>query len=243
MTIALDIGGTNIRIAEVSGTKIKNKIVVKNPREQKQTLRTIISLIEKYKTPKICIATAGFEQQGLIKGSPNTFLNNTPLKKILQQKFRTKIYIQNDARCAALAELKFGAGKKLSNFVLLTLGTGIGGAIVINKKLYLGRGSAGEIGQMFLGEKTFEELASGTAFQEIKSFEKIGKNLSLGLANLAFILSPETFIFGGGFSLNKEIFPIAESHFKKLYTFQKIPFTKAKFIEDGGLIGAALLTN
>lgn len=271
MNLCLDIGGTNIRIAEVSGTKISNKKVAQNPNQTEKTLKTIIDLISQYKKPsQICISVAGFEQDGKIQGSPNTSLNGVKLKSAIQNKFRAKVYIQNDARCATLAEMKFGAGKNLNNFVLLTLGTGIGGGIVINKKLYLGEGIAGEIcNQIIENGKTFEQLASGSAainfandkglrnisgaeLNELANqknkialevYEEVGYYLGIGISNLAFILSPQAFIFGGGFSEVKHIFPKAEKVLKERYPFKKIKILKAKFSQDGGLIGANSLPN
>lgn len=65
--------------------------------------------------------------------------------------FLTRIVINNDANAAALAELHAGAGKKYRDFVYITLGTGVGGAIIINKKIYSGiSGGAGEIGHMVI---------------------------------------------------------------------------------------------
>ena len=132
MVLSLDIGGSNIRIAEVRRDKIKNKRQVKTPETKKEIIKEIIGLIEMYGGYRtICISTAGFEYRGLIQGALNLDFNNVPLRKILSKEFGAPIYIQNDARCAALAELKYGAGRKFKNFVLLTLGTGIGGAVVI----------------------------------------------------------------------------------------------------------------
>jgi len=69
------------------------------------------------------------------------------LRDILSKRLKKKVVLENDANCAAIAELKFGAGKKFSDFVYATISTGIGGGIVIGGKLYRGNtGSAGEIG-------------------------------------------------------------------------------------------------
>src|SRR3989344_2558809 len=270
MNLALDIGATNIRIAILDKTKIKDKIKTPTPLIKKEILRKIIYLISQYSNYRsICISIAGFEYQKKIQGVLNMDFNNVPLKSILKNKFSKPIYIQNDARSAALAELTYGNGKPFKNFILLTMGTGIGGAIIINKKLYLGRGAAGEVGSMFIEKnKIFEHLASGSASLNIANqiglknisiydiesiakkgnkkalgvYKKIGENFGVGLTNLAYILAPEAFILGGGFSRVNFIYPQTIKTFHSLYKINPKPkIIKAKFGDDAGLIGASLL--
>ena len=74
---------------------------------------------------------------------------NLPLAEIVKEKTGIVTYILNDASAAALGEQRFGIGQGVKNLVLLTVGTGIGGGIIIDGKLYLGvRGGAGEFGHM-----------------------------------------------------------------------------------------------
>ena len=100
-------------------------------------------------------------------------VKNVPIAKIIKHEFKKNVYIENDAKCFILAESVFGAGKKYDFVVGLTLGTGIGGGIVINKKLYRGGlGIAGEIGHMTIADNGslcgcgqrghLESYASGT---------------------------------------------------------------------------------
>jgi glucokinase len=84
---------------------------------------------------------------GAVLYSPNFGWNNEPLGETLRKKFGVPVYVGNDARCATLGEYTFGCGKGTKDFVLLTLGTGIGGGIVAGGKLVLGnRWGAGEVG-------------------------------------------------------------------------------------------------
>lgn len=81
----------------------------------------------------------------------NLNLKNYPLGKILEEKFGVPVKVCNDANAAALGEAKFGAGKNYSDSVFVTLGTGVGGGIVIGGKLFEGNKSAGaEIGHMVI---------------------------------------------------------------------------------------------
>ena len=98
----------------------------------------------------------------------------TPLKAMLEEKLKKSVNIENDANCAALGEIKFGAAKGCINAILLTLGTGVGGGIIIDGKIYKGAtGVGGELGHMIVevGGKPcpcgfcgcFEQYASATA--------------------------------------------------------------------------------
>ena len=270
MTLSLDIGGTNIRSAIVNKTKLADYRKTPTPKKKQDILKKIIEIISQYKKQTICIAVAGFERNGVIQHSLNTDINGVALSSLLRKKFKVPVFIENDANCAGLAELHYGAGKNLNNFVLLTLGTGIGGAVIINKKLYRGNGGAGEIGSIYLKDKTiFEHLASGDAsvalahkqgFKNITSLElehlankgnkkakevynKIGENLGIGLANISYILDPDAILLGGGFSRVKHIYAPAQKALNKFYNITPKPkLLKARFGDDAGLIGAALLS-
>lgn len=87
-------------------------------------------------------------KSGAVLYSPNFLWENVPLGETLRKRFdKLQVFVANDARCATLGEYTFGTGKGTSDFVLLTLGTGIGGGIVSNGHLLIGnRAGAGEIG-------------------------------------------------------------------------------------------------
>lgn len=84
---------------------------------------------------------------GSIRYSPNLHWTDVPLGARLREALACPIYVANDAKCATLAEHAFGVGKGTRNFVLLTLGTGIGGGIIAEGELILGHtAGAGEVG-------------------------------------------------------------------------------------------------
>jgi glucokinase len=86
-------------------------------------------------------------KSGTVLYSPNFMWSNMPLGSRLRESFSLPLFIANDARCATLGEYTFGMGKGTKNFVLLTLGTGIGGGIVAGGELVIGnRAGAGEVG-------------------------------------------------------------------------------------------------
>ncbi|MBV8116744.1 MAG: ROK family protein [Candidatus Eremiobacteraeota bacterium] len=126
---------------------------------------------------------------GAVLYSPNFGWNRAPLGEALRKRFKLPVFVGNDARCATLGEHAFGTGKGTKDFVLLTLGTGIGGGIVAGGKLILGNcWGAGEIGHHQIrptdgfvcgcGKRgCFEAQASGTglirhAFAVASSFPR-----------------------------------------------------------------------
>ena len=89
--------------------------------------------------------------EGNVIFAGNLKLKNYPLKKNLEERLRVPVKVCNDANAAALGEAKFGAGKEYSDSVLITLGTGVGGGIVIGGKLFEGnKGAGAEIGHMVI---------------------------------------------------------------------------------------------
>lgn len=114
-------------------------------------------------------------KDGLVTTSPNLpAWRDVPLRSIVAASYKLPVFLLNDADAAVLGEHRFGAGRGLNNVVLLTVGTGIGGGIILNGELYLGsRASAAEIGHMVIdlngprcacgNNGCLEALASGTA--------------------------------------------------------------------------------
>lgn len=156
--IGIDLGGTYIKSAVVSSSgRISNEYKLPSFAEQNpqkvvsQIEKAISRLIKKDKSVSgIGIGAPGIVRDGIVKYPPNfRGWNIVNLKNIIAKKFKMKVEVDNDAKCAGLAELKFGHGKRIKNFLLLTLGTGIGGAVIIDGKIYRGETfGAGEFGMM-----------------------------------------------------------------------------------------------
>jgi len=187
--LAIDLGGTKIRTALISN---KGKIMAK---EYSLTLASegleammgrMLSGIDRLLSLKnlapfqlhgMSIAAAGAidSEKGLVTSSPNLpGWHDVPVRDIVRSKYKVDPFLINDASAAALGEHEFGAGKGVNNLIYLTVGTGIGGGIIIDGKLYCGvSGSAGEIGHMTIDVNgtrcncgntgCLEILASGTA--------------------------------------------------------------------------------
>ena len=189
MKIGIDLGGSHIGIGVVDTDgniveKFEKRIVSKDRKNVKKVIEEYIIeksnlLLEKYKISSIGIAVPGTVQKDIIIKSVNFNLENYKLVERLKQVLNIEIKLKNDAKCAALAENKYGAGKlKNSNRILfLTLGTGIGGAVIINNQLLdTGDEPGCEFGHMIIqkngimcncGKKgCFERYASMKAFKD-----------------------------------------------------------------------------
>ena len=159
--VGVDLGGTSIKIGLVNSEgKIFKKISLptnaeKGPKavikEIKKGVQTILKGNRK-KIEGIGIGAPGTIslKKGTVEYPPNfPGWGRIHLGKILQNQLDKKVFVENDANTAAIGELIFGHGKKFDTFIMITLGTGVGGGIIFNRKLFRGEGGgAGEIGHI-----------------------------------------------------------------------------------------------
>ncbi len=202
--IGIDIGGTNLKAGLVDdrGTVLATKKVkVAQIHDADALAWAMVSmtqeLAEAVNVPFDQIASVGVGVPGTVEihsGSLlytcNLPLRNVPLRRLFHRYLRIPLYIENDANCAALAEYYVGAGQGSKRFVTVTLGTGIGGGIVHNGKIYHGsNGMAGEVGHMSIvydgypcpcGRKgCWEQYASATALKRLtrEAMERHGDSI------------------------------------------------------------------
>lgn len=195
------------------------------------------------------IAAAVDPATGLVLSAHNLpFLNHLNIKKFLAR-FNTRVQIDNDVRCITQAEAVFGAARGVKNAVIIAVGTGIGGGIIIDGKLYRGSASAGEIGYMVLDQgQTFESLAGGRTLRTFSDAElrRVGKYVGLACANVINLLGPEIIILGGGVieRSSKKIMPAARAvikHHSLWHAVNKTKIITSQLGSFAGAMGAALL--
>lgn len=160
MYCGIDIGGTNLKIGlcDESGQLIDSHSQAINPElSPKDTVRTLSDYITMCynlnEIEAIGIGVPGIvDNQGLLKFSPNLpHWNNVDLTNLLSAYIKLPIFVENDANTAAIAELETGSGKDLNSFLYVTLGTGVGGSIILNRQVFRGdKGGAGEIGHTII---------------------------------------------------------------------------------------------
>lgn len=184
LAIGIDIGGTKIlgALVDVDGKVLEDVRVPSPAQDPNQMVETVVELIEDITARAtdviagVGVAAAGFidADQSNILYAPNLNWRNEPMRERLQQRVVHPVFIENDANAAGWAEYKFGAGRGSKDMAMLTLGTGVGGAIISDYKLRRGGfGIGGELGHVRVvqdgrlcgcGRKgCVEQYASGTA--------------------------------------------------------------------------------
>ena len=253
--LAIDIGGTMIKYGLVSfDGKIlsTDKIETEAEKGLENILNKIDNIFKKYKENNpVGIAVSG---TGQINGMIGKVIGGNPiipnwigtnLVKILEEKYNLPAVLENDVNCVALGEKWIGAGKDLSNFICLTIGTGIGGGIILNNQLFRGENFvAGEFGHILIKKGEFEQFASTTALirlvkertgkilngkeifdlekKEIVEYQEVIsewiENLTDGLSSIIYCFNPANIILGGGVIGQGEplINRIKNSLFKKI---------------------------
>ena len=253
--LAIDIGGTMIKYGLVSSDGeilSTDKIETEAEKGLENILNKIDNIFKRYKENNpVGIAVSG---TGQINGMIGKVIGGNPiipnwigtnLVKILEEKYNLPAVLENDVNCVALGEKWIGAGKDLSNFICLTIGTGIGGGIILNNQLFRGENFvAGEFGHTLIKKGEFEQFASTTALirlvkertgkilngkeifdlekKEIVEYQEVIsewiENLTDGLSSIVYCFNPANIILGGGVIEQGEplINRIKNSLFKKI---------------------------
>lgn len=271
--LGIDLGGTHVRgglIAENNLQSILSRRISSNGAVE-QVMLELCSLIEGLidnSVRAIGIGVPGLvdTQRGIVYDVVNIpSWKQVPLRQFLEDRYRLPVFINNDANCFALGEFYFGKGRGTDSMVGLTIGTGLGSGIIINKKLYEGKhGGAGEFGMIDYRDKYVEYYASGQFFQNVyktdgevvfknaqdgnrealKMYEEMGSHLGNAIKTVLYALDVELIVLGG--SVRKAWPYFHKSMWEQIETFA---FQKAKEnlkieiseLENGGILGAAAL--
>ncbi|MDU1006986.1 MAG: ROK family protein [Clostridium butyricum] len=243
--VSIDIGGTSIKHG-ILDKNIKfitsGEIATEAQKGGKNILEKVINIVSEYKKEYtlsgICISTAGMvdcEKGEIIHASdliPN--YTGTQIKKTLEDIFSIPCEVENDVNCAGLAEYFSGSAKGSSISLCLTIGTGIGGSIIINDKVFHGfSGSACEVGYMNMFKSKFEDLGATSILVKkvaklkncsenhidgklifemaknndedcIKAIDEMVDILGMGIANICYVINPEVVVLGGGIMAQKD---------------------------------------
>ena len=190
--VGIDVGGTNLKaglVDEHGAVMVTTKMKIAQISAQNELAGTMADMTRELAAlagiPLEEIASVGVGVPGTVEihsgsllYSCNLTLRNVPLRRLFHKHLRMPLYIENDANCAALAEYYVGAGRGSKRFVMVTLGTGIGGGIIHNGKIFHGsNGMAGEVGHMSIvygghpcpcGRKgCWEQYASASALKRL----------------------------------------------------------------------------
>lgn len=215
--IAVDLGGTKIGCAltDLEGNIINKNTIPTNAHEgEQEVLKRIFSVIEKAledgkkkndEIKAIGIGSPGplDSNKGIILDPPNLPLKNVEIVKCIEDRFKIKTYLENDANAATIGEYLFGSGKGTKNMVYITVSTGIGAGAIIDGKIYRGTTcNALELGHATIlpdGPRCncgnygcLEVLASGTAIAR-EANEALAQGTESSLNNYEKVTSHEVF--------------------------------------------------
>lgn len=263
MDLVIDIGGTNSRMATVMATGTLGEPVMWNtPKVFDEAMETLRSKIRELSGGSpLNAAVAGVagaidKNKKKVVRAPNLIdWENKPLTEELSKMTGTQVALENDAAIEALGEANRGAGRRYSIVAYITVGTGIGGAKVVDGKLDA-NAMGFEPGQQIIsvGDKVgyWEEFASGAALErmhgkkpwdisEAGPWESEARLVAIGLHNLTVMWSPEIIILGGGVSKSLDLEKV-KMFMQEMKFFAKIPeVCLGELGEKSGLYGAMAL--
>jgi glucokinase len=184
LTCGIDIGGTKIAggVVDEDGTVVE-ELKVESPAEDVEAIEDAVAelvgeLATRHDITAVGVGAAGYvdSARATVMFAPNLAWRDVDLKAELEERVEVPVVIENDANAAAWGEFRFGAGHDVDDLLLITLGTGVGGGLVVDGELYRGGfGVAAEIGHLRLvpgGVRCgcgmrgcFEQYASGSALE------------------------------------------------------------------------------
>lgn len=233
--VGVDIGGTSIEAGLIEGDRITAKKMrpTDASRSKNEILETLYDCIDSVITSEVSVIGIGvpglldFEKGQLLNITNIPAWKNLPLREIVKERYNIDVYLNNDANCFALGEKYYGKGKGVDNMLAIALGTGVGGGVILNKKLVTGLfGGAGEIGAISYKDKNFELYCGSNFFKEkynstgeelfrlakennknaINAFEDIGNHLGEMIYQILFMMAPDMIVLGGSISKSFPLF-------------------------------------
>jgi glucokinase len=269
--VGVDLGGTSAKVGLVRDGRLLRRAQVPNPHEFEACVRAIAGAAR-----EVCDGAApAFVGIGLpgvtdaaqrvILDAPNlSFLEGRDLAAAVERELGARVRLENDANVAALGEARHGAGAQHPDFLLATLGTGVGGGIVLGGELWRGPGGmAGEFGHLLTGHERrcgcgatgcLEASASALASRArgaapepraAEVFQLAGAALGEALSAVALLLDLRVFLFGGG---GAPVLDLLEPHAlavldRRAFGRHAADFRllRAGLGNDAGILGAAML--
>ena len=270
--LTIDIGGTFIKYSLMDEQfEVFDEGSVATKKDPEEFLAQLLAVADGYygRIDGIAICMGGFIDPQTGENTDYSVGENFRaynLKKVMEERFHLPVALENDSNCAALGELAAGAGKEYNNFCLLTIGTGVGGAIVWDKKLI--RGShfkAGEAGfcQVGLDKEAPNGYTHATATADLTArvgkavgekvdgyyifghleeekileiYEEWLERLAVTVGNAAVLLDPEAVLIGGGVCRQERFIEDLRSRVYRIFPHLE-EYTQIKACVTGNLAG------
>ena len=271
--LGIDIGGTSIVAARFSDNEMldKKEVPTGADRPAGQIMESLYEAIALVLTPEV--VGIGIGMPGFMNAETGEIMqiNNIPsfngyaIKPRVEERFNLPTFQNNDANCFALGETYYGAGKKYTNLVGVTLGTGLGGGIILNRKIHTGlMGGAGELGCVPFHGGISEDICSAALFKNkyrttgtelykkakagdqaaLAVFDELAHNIGELFRIVMYVLAPEAFIVGGSVANSWDLLekPLREevNNFLVPMISKNVDLVKAE-LDNAGLYGAAAL--
>lgn len=176
----VDIGGTSIKTAIYSEQTLSHLYTFPTPNRLEKMVGSLSNRLRdlsEIEIEGVAISSPGAvdrEEQVVHGISAVPYIHDIPFGEHLKNQLNLPVSIENDANCAALAELEMGAGKKANNVLFLILGTGIGGAVIVNRELVQGPNySSGEFGCMLINDTKENFSRLGSPINTVSYYKKL----------------------------------------------------------------------
>ena len=271
--IGIDLGGTKVKTGLIDHGELKQVLTkeINSSGSENEVLDEIFALLDKYEVEKYTGIGIGIPSVVDVETGVIYDVQNIPswkevhLKKILEERYNVPVNVNNDANVFVLGEKYFGCAKGFSNVAGITLGTGLGGGLVINDKLYSGKNcGAGEFGEIPYKNSKLEDYCSSQFFvrnydasgEELftlvqkddkfgkHAFNELGFHIGNALKIIVLAVDPEIVVFGGSISKSYKYFKDS-----MIDQFKTLVFTKSverlvievSKTENVALLGAAAL--
>lgn len=283
MIAVFDIGGTAIKYGVIQPEDDSFRFLhreetdsnareLRGPGIEKKVMDLTAELIRDYEIDGIAISTAGMvdAENGVILYANENIPAYTGmvLKKDFEERFQIPCWVENDVNAAALGEFYYGAGCGSESMLMMTIGTGIGGAIVLQGEIYHGySGSAGEVGYMWIDHRSFQEAASTTALVHnvekrsgetglngkiiferakqgdrlcVEEIQSLCELIVKGICNCVCIINPQKVVLGGGIMAQQEYLqPIMKRYMELYMNEEMLRHTELAFAKLGNDAGMA----
>ncbi|MEO8822673.1 MAG: ROK family protein [Ginsengibacter sp.] len=272
--IGIDLGGTKISAGLVEGNTVSKILSAKinATGSLEEVLQEVFDVTDQLLNDSVAAIGIGVPglvdvEQGLVYDVMNIpSWKEIALQRHMQERYHLPVYINNDANCFALGEFYFGKGKGYNSVIGLTIGTGLGAGLILNKKLFAGNNfGAGEFGLIDYQDQVYEYYASGQFFNNVygidgeivfqnankgeaealKMFEEMGAHLGNAIKTIIYALNVELIVLGGSVRHAYPYFSktmwqqIKTCVFEKSASQLKIEVSELK---NSGVLGAVALT-
>ncbi|MCH7681170.1 ROK family protein [candidate division KSB1 bacterium] len=265
--LGLDLGGTNARVGLVRNQQLGgvSSIKINSNGTVNEILKQIFGLIDEAKPENldgIGIGVPGVvDIEGIVYDVQNIpSWKEVPIKSIMEERYATPAFVNNDANCFVLGEKYFGKGVGYQSLIGLILGTGFGGGVIVDGKSYAGVNcGAGEFGMVPYLDSIYEHYCCGQFFtrnfkqtgeevfqravrdeeEALKMWTEFGRHLGNGIKTILYTYDPEIIIFGG--SVRKAFRFFEEAMWESIESFKYSNSIKRLKIEVSELDHIAIL--